>query len=66
MLKLPGSPEDYHILVVDDEEMNRDMLSRRLERSGFRCTLAVDGTPPTSVTRKVAPTKARTTRWGGS
>lgn len=43
MLKLPGSPEDYHILIVDDEEMNRDMLSRRLQRAGFRCTLAADG-----------------------
>lgn len=31
------------ILVVDDDEMNRDMLSRRLERKGFQITLAVNG-----------------------
>lgn len=31
------------ILVVDDDEMNRDMLSRRLERKGFQVTLAVNG-----------------------
>ncbi len=31
------------VLVVDDEEMNRDMLSRRLERNGYAVTLAADG-----------------------
>ena len=31
------------ILVVDDDEMNRDMLSRRLERKGFQILLAVNG-----------------------
>jgi len=31
------------ILLVEDNEMNRDMLSRRLERKGFQVTLAVDG-----------------------
>jgi sigma-B regulation protein RsbU (phosphoserine phosphatase) len=31
------------ILVVDDDEMNRDMLSRRLARSGYAVTLAKDG-----------------------
>lgn len=31
------------ILVVDDNEMNRDMLSRRLERQGYRSMLAEDG-----------------------
>jgi len=31
------------ILVVDDDEMNRDMLSRRLERKGFRVVTASDG-----------------------
>lgn len=31
------------ILLVEDNEMNRDMLSRRLERKGFRVLLAVDG-----------------------
>lgn len=32
-----------HILLVEDNEMNRDMLSRRLERKGFEITIAVDG-----------------------
>ena len=31
------------ILVVEDNEMNRDMLSRRLRRKGFEVILAVDG-----------------------
>ena len=31
------------ILFVDDNEMNRDMLSRRLIRAGHEVTLAVDG-----------------------
>ena len=33
----------YSILVVDDNEMNRDLLTRRLERQGYRVTTAVDG-----------------------
>ncbi|HYN41252.1 MAG TPA: response regulator [Thermoanaerobaculia bacterium] len=31
------------ILVVDDDEMNRDMLSRRLLRKGYEVVLAVNG-----------------------
>jgi CheY-like chemotaxis protein len=31
------------ILLVEDNEMNRDMLSRRLERKGFEVVQAVDG-----------------------
>jgi CheY-like chemotaxis protein len=31
------------ILLVEDNEMNRDMLSRRLERKGYAVALAVDG-----------------------
>ena len=31
------------ILLVEDNEMNRDMLSRRLERRGYQVVLAVDG-----------------------
>ena len=31
------------ILLVEDNEMNRDMLSRRLERKGYAVTMAVDG-----------------------
>jgi CheY-like chemotaxis protein len=31
------------ILLVEDNEMNRDMLSRRLVRKGFEVTIAIDG-----------------------
>ncbi|MES2482328.1 MAG: response regulator [Pseudomonadota bacterium] len=31
------------ILLVEDNELNRDMLSRRLERRGYVVTLAVNG-----------------------
>ncbi len=31
------------ILIVEDNEMNRDMLSRRLERQGYQISVAVDG-----------------------
>jgi two-component system cell cycle response regulator DivK len=31
------------ILLVEDNEMNRDMLSRRLTKRGFTVTIAVDG-----------------------
>ncbi|QDG52375.1 response regulator [Persicimonas caeni] len=32
-----------HLLVVDDKEMNRDLLARRLRRRGFEVSTAVDG-----------------------
>lgn len=35
--------EAYRILVVDDDEMNRDMLSRRLARRGYDTLVAEDG-----------------------
>ena len=31
------------ILLVEDNEMNRDMLSRRLSRNGYEVFLAMDG-----------------------
>jgi CheY-like chemotaxis protein len=31
------------ILLVEDNEMNRDMLSRRLERKGYQIVMAFDG-----------------------
>jgi CheY-like chemotaxis protein len=31
------------VLLVEDNEMNRDMLSRRLQKRGFDVTIAVDG-----------------------
>ena len=32
-----------YILIVEDNEMNRDMLGRRLERRGFEIKFALDG-----------------------
>ncbi len=32
-----------HILLVEDNELNRDMLSRRLERRNYQISIAVDG-----------------------
>ena len=31
------------ILLVEDNEINRDMLSRRLQRKGYQVAIAVDG-----------------------
>jgi len=31
------------VLLVEDNEMNRDMLSRRLQRRGYDVVMAVDG-----------------------
>jgi two-component system cell cycle response regulator DivK len=31
------------LLLIEDNEMNRDMLSRRLERRGYQVLIAVDG-----------------------
>ncbi len=35
--------ESGRLLVVDDDENNRDMLSRRLQRKGYKVATAVDG-----------------------
>ena len=43
------------ILIVEDNEMNRDMLSRRLERLGYRILIAVDGEMGIEVARKNVP-----------
>lgn len=40
---LSSEPTAKHILLVEDMEDNRDMLTRRLVRSGFEVTIAVDG-----------------------
>ena len=34
------------ILLVEDNEMNRDMLSRRLLKKGYDLVMAVDGEKP--------------------
>ncbi len=43
------------ILLVEDNEMNRDMLSRRLIRRGFEVHLAVDGQQGLDLSRSLRP-----------
>ena len=43
------------ILLVEDNEMNRDMLSRRLVRSGYEVVLAVDGAQGVAMAASDAP-----------
>jgi CheY-like chemotaxis protein len=45
----------HTILLVEDNEMNRDMLSRRLERRGYRVVLAVDGQAGVEMAGSEAP-----------
>jgi two-component system cell cycle response regulator DivK len=43
------------ILMVEDNEMNRDALSRRLERRGYEVVLAVDGKQGLILARSAQP-----------
>jgi CheY-like chemotaxis protein len=43
------------ILLVEDNEMNRDMLSRRLERRGYRVAIALDGEQGVAMAGSEAP-----------
>ena len=43
------------ILLVEDNEMNRDMLSRRLERRGYQVVIAVDGAEGVRMAEAEAP-----------
>jgi len=43
------------ILLVEDNEMNRDMLSRRLERKGYTVVIALDGAEGLQKARTDAP-----------
>jgi CheY-like chemotaxis protein len=43
------------ILLVEDNEMNRDMLSRRLSRRGFTIVLAEDGLEAIHMARTESP-----------
>jgi two-component system cell cycle response regulator DivK len=43
------------ILLVEDNEMNRDMLSRRLERKEFEVIIAVDGQAGVNMAASEAP-----------
>jgi two-component system cell cycle response regulator DivK len=43
------------ILLVEDNELNRDMLSRRLERRGYEMVVAVDGSQGIALARSERP-----------
>jgi two-component system, cell cycle response regulator DivK len=43
------------ILLVEDNEMNRDMLMRRLQRKGYQVVLALDGQNGVEMTQAEAP-----------
>ena len=43
------------ILLVEDNEMNRDMLSRRLERRGYEVVIAVDGQQGVDLAQSARP-----------
>ena len=43
------------VLLVDDDESNRDMLSRRLAKRGYEVALALDGFQGIEMARRDAP-----------
>ena len=43
------------ILLVEDNEMNRDMLSRRLQRRGYDVLIAVDGAEGVRLAQEQSP-----------
>ena len=43
------------ILIVEDNEMNRDMLSRRLIRRGYQIAMAVDGAEGIAMAQTESP-----------
>lgn len=43
------------ILIVEDNEMNRDMLSRRLTRKGYEIVMAEDGAAGLDMMRQNSP-----------
>lgn len=47
--------DQYSILLVEDNEMNRDMLSRRLERAGYKIIIAADGQEGVDVAKSEKP-----------
>jgi two-component system cell cycle response regulator DivK len=45
----------FKILLVEDQEDNRDMLSRRLKKRGYEVAIAVDGAEGVEKARSEAP-----------
>lgn len=48
-------PGYEHLLLADDDEANRDLLRRRLEKLGYRITACVDGREALRLAREAAP-----------
>jgi CheY-like chemotaxis protein len=48
-------PQGTKVLLVEDNELNRDMLSRRLIRRGFNVVTAVDGESAIQISRESSP-----------
>ena len=51
----PPGEKMSRILLVEDNEMNRDMLSRRLARKGYEVLVAVDGAEGVAIAAKELP-----------
>ncbi|HUL11022.1 MAG TPA: adenylate/guanylate cyclase domain-containing protein [Methylococcaceae bacterium] len=51
----PRSPCWGHLLLADDDEPNRDLLRRRLEKLGYRITACGNGQEALELARKAAP-----------
>ena len=51
----PSPPRPRRILLVEDNELNRDMLSRRLGKKGFEVLLAADGRAGVEMARAERP-----------
>lgn len=43
------------ILLIEDNDLNRDMLSRRLERRGYEVVIATDGSQGAEMARSAKP-----------
>jgi len=43
------------ILLVEDNEMNRDMLTRRLQRRGYEVVIALDGAQGVAMAKSECP-----------
>lgn len=48
-------PAVTRILIVEDNEMNRDMLTRRLQRKGYDVVCAIDGPQGIEMARSCKP-----------
>jgi CheY-like chemotaxis protein len=52
---MPSVDGIIKVLLVEDNELNRDMLSRRLQRRGYEVTTAVDGEIAVRISKDLLP-----------